>query len=211
MCGRQAAASPSADRPPAKKLDAPRRANHQPPRPPPASARVALRPTAGFEPVDSWFVRGGFFHPVDRWLARHRAGRRGRKQRLAFPSRHRGAFVSAPAVDKDLLLAYDQNIVRHTQTISARRGELLRWKYFQYLGLLFTEIYLDRYFRDADQLMDDLNDHIAKFNLDKADRDQIKPFVADDLRKLAFWSATGSGKTLLMHVNICQYRHYQIG
>ena len=111
-------------------------------------------------------------------------------------------------LNRDLLLAYDQNIVRHTQTISARRGEPLRWKYFQYLGLLFTEIYLDRYFRDADQLLNDLNDHLAKFNLDKADRDQIKPFVADDLRKLAFWSATGSGKTLLMHVNICQYRHY---
>jgi len=111
-------------------------------------------------------------------------------------------------LSRDLLLTYDQNIVRHTQNISARRGESLRWKYFQYLGLLFTEIYLDRYFRDADQLLDDLNDHVAKFNLDKADRDQIKPFVADDLRKLAFWSATGSGKTLLMHVNICQYRHY---
>ena len=111
-------------------------------------------------------------------------------------------------VNRDLLLAYDQNIVRHTQTISARRTEPLRWKYFQYLGLLFAEIYLDRYFRDADQLLDDLNDHLANFNLDKSDRDQIKPFVSDDLRKLAFWSATGSGKTLLMHVNICQYRHY---
>jgi hypothetical protein len=107
-----------------------------------------------------------------------------------------------------LLLAYDQNIVRHTQAISARRSEPLRWKYFQYLGLLFTEIYLDRYFRDADQLLADLNDHLAKFNADKSDRDQVKPYVADDLRKLAFWSATGSGKTLLMHVNICQYRHY---
>lgn len=28
------------------------------------------------------------------------------------------------------------------------------------------------------------------------------------LNKLAFWSATGSGKTLLMHVNLLQYRHY---
>jgi hypothetical protein len=27
-------------------------------------------------------------------------------------------------------------------------------------------------------------------------------------RKLAYWSATGSGKTLLMHVNILQYQHY---
>ena len=27
------------------------------------------------------------------------------------------------------------------------------------------------------------------------------------LNKLAFWMATGSGKTLLMHANILQYRH----
>ena len=111
-------------------------------------------------------------------------------------------------LSRDLLLTYDQNIVRHTQAISARRTEPLRWKYFQYLGLLFTEIYLDRYFRDPDQLLSDLNEQVAKFNADKAERDQIKPYTADDLRKLAFWSATGSGKTLLMHVNICQYRHY---
>ncbi len=111
-------------------------------------------------------------------------------------------------LSRDVLLTYDQNIVRHTQTISARRSEPLRWKYFQYLGLLFTEIYLDRYFRDADQLLNDLNDHVTSFNVDKAERDQIKRYTPDDLRKLAFWSATGSGKTLLMHVNICQYRHY---
>ena len=30
----------------------------------------------------------------------------------------------------------------------------------------------------------------------------------NDLNKLAFWNATGSGKTLLMHVNIKQYLHY---
>jgi chromosomal replication initiation ATPase DnaA len=27
------------------------------------------------------------------------------------------------------------------------------------------------------------------------------------LNKLAYWSATGSGKTLLMHANILQYQH----
>ena len=111
-------------------------------------------------------------------------------------------------LSRDILLTYDQNIVRHTQAISSRRAEPLRWKYFQYLGLLFAEIYLDRYFRDADQLLSDLNDQVTTFNADKAERDQLKPYSADDLRKLAFWSATGSGKTLLMHVNILQYRHY---
>ena len=33
-------------------------------------------------------------------------------------------------------------------------------------------------------------------------------FTEADLNKVAFWSATGSGKTLLMHVNVLQYRHY---
>ena len=33
-------------------------------------------------------------------------------------------------------------------------------------------------------------------------------YEPDDLRTLAFQSATGSGKTLLMHAHILQYRHY---
>src|ERR1035441_4905950 len=71
---------------------------------------------------------------------------------------------------RDVLLAYDENIVRHTQAISARRTGPIRWKYFQYLGLLFAEIYLDRYFRDTDQLLADLNTHLAAFNAGKAER-----------------------------------------
>ena len=64
-------------------------------------------------------------------------------------------------LSRDLLLIYDQNIVRHTRAISARRHEPLRWKYFQYLSLLFTEIYLDRYFRNPEQLLKDLNAQAA--------------------------------------------------
>jgi hypothetical protein len=33
----------------------------------------------------------------------------------------------------------------------------------------------------------------------------FRDFEADDLNKIAFWNATGSGKTLLLHVNIRQY------
>src|SRR3546814_17735023 len=36
----------------------------------------------------------------------------------------------------------------------------------------------------------------------------FRDFEADDLNKIAFWNATGSGKTLLLHVNIRQYLHY---
>jgi hypothetical protein len=112
----------------------------------------------------------------------------------------------------DLLLAYDQNIVRHWRQITERRNaeekRLLKFKYFQYLTLLFAEIYLDRWFRDPDKLLSDLNAHVAAFNEDKSQGDRVGEYASEDLRKLAFWNATGSGKTLLMHVNILQYRHY---
>jgi len=113
---------------------------------------------------------------------------------------------------RDLLLAYDQNIVRHWRQITDRRNaeekRLLKFKYFQYLTLLFSEIYLDRWFRDPDQLLADLNAHVEAFNEDKPQGDRLSEYAPEDLRKLAFWNATGSGKTLLMHVNILQYRHY---
>ncbi|MFZ4079761.1 MAG: DEAD/DEAH box helicase family protein [Pirellula sp.] len=108
----------------------------------------------------------------------------------------------------DVLLGYDQNIVRHTLRLNERRAEPIRWKYFQWLSLLFTEVYLDRFFRDPNKLLADLNEFVAKFNGDKLDKDKIPPYEPADLRKIAFWNATGSGKTLLMHVNILQYQHY---
>ena len=59
----------------------------------------------------------------------------------------------------ELLLEYDQNIVMHTQRLNERRitrgEEPIVWKYFQYLALLFSEIYLDRYFRDPSALLAD--------------------------------------------------------
>jgi len=116
----------------------------------------------------------------------------------------------------ELLLEYDQNIVRHTQRLNERRltrGENpIVWKYFQYLTLLFTEIYLDRYFRDPKALLAALNAQVTAYNADKPEADQIAPFdeaaeAWPQLNKLAYWSATGSGKTLLMHANILQYQH----
>ncbi len=116
----------------------------------------------------------------------------------------------------ELLLEYDQNIVRHTQRLNERRithGEKpIVWKYFQYLALLFTEIYLDRYFRDPKALLVEINAQVATYNADKPEADQIAALdeaaeAWPQLNKLAFWMATGSGKTLLMHANILQYQH----
>ena len=126
-------------------------------------------------------------------------------------------FHNLEGLPAQLLLEYDQNIVRHTQRLNEKRinrGEApIVWKYFQYLGLLFCEIYLDRYFNDPKALLQELNEQVSACNTLLPETDQVALFDEDaeawpQLNKLAFWMATGSGKTLIMHVNSWQYRHY---
>lgn len=122
-------------------------------------------------------------------------------------------FYSNANLPKELLLQYDHNIFSHTKTISEKRNEPIKWKYFQYMALLFTEIYLDKYFSDKTALQSELNTFL-EFNHGKYGNDfktvsqfQLQSEV-NDINKLAYWNATGSGKTLLMHINILQYRYY---
>jgi len=131
--------------------------------------------------------------------------------------------ADANVVPVDRLRVYEQNILEHTQAINTARTRhnqpRIDWKYHQYLALLFTEMFLDRYFQDAGALRDEINARIAEHNAEAAEPDQVAPFptepVGDDdadpkrqLARLAFWCATGSGKTLLMHVHVRQFRQY---
>lgn len=107
------------------------------------------------------------------------------------------------------LLEYDHNIISHTDAINRERENRITWKYFQYLALMFTEIYLDRYFDNREAFCEELN-RFQKIKYEEggawnAFYDPIKP---DELNKLAFWCATGSGKTLLMHIHLKQFMHY---
>ena len=100
------------------------------------------------------------------------------------------------------LMEYDGHVQRHERRLrlTAEYGRSL--KPHQYLALLFTEYYLDRYFSEPAQLLVDLNERLgASFR-------GLPSYEPSDLETLAFQSATGSGKTLLMHVHIEQYRHY---
>lgn len=105
----------------------------------------------------------------------------------------------------------DGRIFAVTALINERRGiEGIRWKYFQYLALFFTELYLERYFTDREALRASLNGFLKEFNdargLDLQPYGFDEETGMDDLSKLAFWQATGSGKTLLLHANFYQYR-----
>ena len=127
-----------------------------------------------------------------------------------------------PALPDEVLLEHDQAIVAVTARLNEQRitrGEPpIVWKYFQYLALLFTEVYLDRWFRDPRALLAALNAHIAAFNEGKPEADRVSLFdetaaeteASTQLNKLAFWMATGSGKTLLMHAHLLQYRRLAV-
>ena len=115
-----------------------------------------------------------------------------------------GKLFDDNKIDKTKLLEYDNNIVRHTKNLK----QDIKWKYFQYLTLLFTEIYLDRYFSSKETLLKDLNKFLKEFNISLPPKEKIAPFELSNLNKLAFWNATGSGKTLLMHINLMQFKHY---
>ena len=113
------------------------------------------------------------------------------------------------SISTEKLLEYDSNIVRHTREINEHRREKIQWKYFQYLALLFTEIYLDRYFYNKAELLDEINGFLHDDFKSRPETWHGMPeFTEDDLNKVAFWCATGSGKTLMMHINIKQYLYY---
>ncbi len=108
------------------------------------------------------------------------------------------------AVTREQLSAYDANIAAHSRRLHMTGEHGRAWKPYQYLALLFTEHYLSRYFNDSERLRADLNVAKAKDRLTAV----MPDYTADDLRTLAFQSATGSGKTLLMHAHVLQFRHY---
>lgn len=115
--------------------------------------------------------------------------------------------MKGAAVTPEKLRLYDENICRHTRQIGKKRGGL-HWKYFQYIALLFTEMYLDRYFSDAEAFCDNLNAWLQVKHNESLGLIDFQPYTVDKLNKLAFMCATGSGKTLIMHMNILQFLHY---
>ena len=111
-------------------------------------------------------------------------------------------------IDPAKLLAYDANVRRHTEALNRRRAEPITLKYFQVLAALMTELYLDRATHAPETFLADLNAFVERQS--QAHSHLAFPaFTAGDLNKLAFWMATGSGKTLLMHLNYYQYLHYR--
>ena len=120
-------------------------------------------------------------------------------------------FASALMSNSDKLIEdraiqqYDEAIQGYEKKLRENRAEpFLTFKYYQWFALLFTEYFFDQYSNNSNQLIAKLND----YSEGSKDFKQIEAYKENDLKKLAYWMATGSGKTLLMHCNYWQITKY---
>lgn len=117
---------------------------------------------------------------------------------VLYRLRSRSDKLKLPLED---LERYDANVRGHLDAINHRRAEPITLRYFQHLAALYTELFLDRRFAAPETLVADLNRFTGGLEAPVV-------FEESDLNKLAFWMATGSGKTLLMHLNYLQFLFY---
>ena len=127
----------------------------------------------------------------------------------SFLYHHLIARGSKIQISPEDLARYDENIRQHLEKINRGRTEKITLRYFQYMAALYTEIVLDRLFTSKAQLLHELNEFVGERNRRRVHGEpKESPFRESDLTKLAFWMATGSGKTLLLHMNYYQFLHY---
>ncbi len=100
-------------------------------------------------------------------------------------------------VDDRLIQQYDEAIQGYEKRLRENRAEpLLSFKYFQWFALLFSEFFFEAYSQNQTHLINALNEFLR----DHKDLKEIEPYIDSDLKKLAYWMATGSGKTLREHL-----------
>ena len=68
-------------------------------------------------------------------------------------------------ISPDKLEEYDLNIRDYVEHISRNRPQPISLKYFQYLSVLFTEIYLDEYFSNPITLLNEINGFLEEKGL----------------------------------------------
>lgn len=106
---------------------------------------------------------------------------------------------------------YDRNITDYVKKINANRhSQKISLKYFQYLAVLFSEILFDNLTKNKNEFIAKLNQFLTKYKKQEGKISEIIPeFNENDLKKFAFWMATGAGKTIIMHINYYQFLKYR--
>ena len=103
---------------------------------------------------------------------------------------------------------YDANVRRHLEFINRSRREPIVLRYFQQLAALYAELFLDRRATAPEALAREVHNYVQQKVHYLHSTYPVRRIGSSDLNKLAFWMATGSGKTLIMHLNYLQFLHY---
>ncbi len=112
---------------------------------------------------------------------------------------------SKKSIEDSLIQEYDEAIQGYEKKLRENRAEpFFTFKYYQWFSLLFSEYFFDLYSNNSTKFINGLN----QFLEESSDFRNIQEFTEKDLKKLAYWMATGSGKTLLMHCNYWQITKY---
>ena len=88
------------------------------------------------------------------------------------------AFDTTLGLEKDILDSVKTHLKTYNYYLKTNQLQEVTLRYYQILALYFTELYLQK-----------KDEHNFVFSKDS----------------LAYWMATGSGKTMIMHINILQY------
>ena len=108
-------------------------------------------------------------------------------------------------IDNQTLFIYDDAIQEYEKKLRENRAEpFFSFKYYQWFSLFFTEYFFDQYKNNQSGFIKDLN----AFRERDHDFRKMDAIVKADLKKIAFWMATGSGKTLIMHCNLWQIQKH---
>lgn len=110
------------------------------------------------------------------------------------------ALLAVPGrqLPDEALRRHDANIRRHEARIATHRPDF-RLTYFQWFAALLTDVVLAALTAGEGALLQALETKRRDF------APFLSPYTPDDLRKLACFMATGSGKTLLLHLNLLQF------
>jgi hypothetical protein len=96
---------------------------------------------------------------------------------------------------QNVLLKYDEAIREYTEKLRRNRKQLnFNLKYFQYLAVLFTEIFLDKYYNEKEIFLSELNEFLEQFNSEN--KTQITHFTEENLKKLVAQLKTTGAKLI---------------
>lgn len=116
-------------------------------------------------------------------------------------------FGNDDGLETERIRRYDQNIKSDLDTINEARDNPLTLRYYQYIAVFFAEYYLDLLSGDEDELKRTFNTFIQD-EFVNIDRSPLSITDTSELHSLAYWMATGSGKTYIAHLNYYQFERH---